>query len=300
VDAVLAWIPWAAIFIAAIAATTTTTATTAELPRGRQWTIALLVLGYGAALANGQLNVPALIPIAMLIAAAYGAAPTGVARTWQPHLRYLAHAVFIALALALSLHLLPGFHNARVIDAQRFTPDAAPYTMYLNLDKPLAGFWLLLVLPWVHALKKPRQALAAGLWGMAGTAVVCMAVAIALGLIAWAPKLPSASGLWLLNNLLLVSLTEEALFRGYLQGGLTRLFGDRRHAELFALCAASVLFGLAHYSGGWPWMLLGGIAGVGYGLAYRRGGLHAAVLAHFGLNTVHFFLFTYPMLQRAA
>jgi membrane protease YdiL (CAAX protease family) len=63
---------------------------------------------------------------------------------------------------------------------------------------------------------------------------------------------------------------------------------------------AAALFGLAHVSGGWQWVVVGSIAGIGYGLAYRHGGLQASVLAHFGLNAMHFFLFTYPMLQRAA
>ena len=44
--------------------------------------------------------------------------------------------------------------------------------------------------------------------------------------------------------------------------------------------------------------LLAGIAGVGYGLAYRYGGLQAAVVTHFGLNLLHFGLFTYPMFDR--
>jgi hypothetical protein len=39
---------------------------------------------------------------------------------------------------------------------------------------------------------------------------------------------------------------------------------------------------------------------VGHGLAYRVGGLQAAVLAHFGLNLAHFTLFTYPMLAGSA
>lgn len=38
------------------------------------------------------------------------------------------------------------------------------------------------------------------------------------------------------------------------------------------------------------------LAGIGYGLAYRWGGVAAAVLCHFGLNLVHFTLFSYPML----
>jgi hypothetical protein len=63
--------------------------------------------------------------------------------------RIAAHLVFAALAIALSLHLIPGFHNPRVIAPTRFTPDAVPFTMYLNFDKPLVGLWLLWTLPWV-------------------------------------------------------------------------------------------------------------------------------------------------------
>ncbi|MDI9654439.1 CPBP family glutamic-type intramembrane protease, partial [Burkholderia cenocepacia] len=47
--------------------------------------------------------------------------------------------------------------------------------------------------------------------------------ALAFGMVGWAPKWPPSGWLWLANNLLLVTLAEEALFRGYVQGGLTRV-----------------------------------------------------------------------------
>jgi membrane protease YdiL (CAAX protease family) len=37
---------------------------------------------------------------------------------------------------------------------------------------------------------------------------------------------------------------------------------------------------------------------IGYGIAFLYGGLPASVLTHFGLNFLHFVLFTYPMLAR--
>ena len=94
---------------------------------------------------------------------------------------------------------------------------------------------------------------------------------------------------------MLVTLAEEALFRGYVQQQLSMCW--RRHAwgGWAALAIAAVLFGLAHYAGGWQWMLLASCAGMAYGVAYRYGGLAAAVLAHLGLNAAHFGLFTYPM-----
>ncbi|KVD67748.1 CPBP family intramembrane glutamic endopeptidase [Burkholderia ubonensis] len=250
--------------------------------------------GYAGALALGQLAPLALAPLALLALAAWGVAPARPAAV-----RFAAHAVFLALAIALSLHLLPGFHNPRVIDPTRFTPDAVPFTMYLNLDKPLAGLWLLWVLPWVHPAVSPARALRVGVVAALATSAACLAGATALGMVGWAPKWPAAGWLWLANNVLLVTLAEEALFRGYLQGGLTRALGAFSWGPWAALAAGAALFGAAHAAAGWQWIVLGTVAGVGYGIAYRRGGLFAAALAHAGLNVVHFGLFTYPMLAAA-
>ncbi|MGF6957837.1 CPBP family intramembrane glutamic endopeptidase [Paraburkholderia youngii] len=279
-------LPWIAIFLAAPATWASTF---------RWLGVGLLVIGYGTALATGQLGPFASVAIALLGVAAYAVSPAR-----QRYVRYAGHLLFVALAIGLSLHWLPGFHNPRVIGPVHFTPDAVPFTMYLNFDKPLIGFWLLLALPWIRPPHALRTWIVAGVAGWLITVAACMAVALSLGIVGWAPKRPADSVLWLVNNLFLVTLTEEALFRGYLQGGLTRLFARWKRADLLALCVAAALFGLAHGAGGWQWIVLGSVAGIGYGLAYRFGGLSAALLAHFGLNVVHFFFFTYPMLQPAS
>ncbi len=279
-------LPWVAIFLAVPATWSV----------ALRWLgVALLVVGYGAALASGLVGVPALLAIGALLVAAYA-----VSSARARYVRYLGHALFIALAVALIMHWLPGFHNPRVIDRERFTPDAVPFTMYLNLDKPLVGFWLLLVLPWVRSRQGVRQAWLAGVGGWLITSAVCFVAALLLGFIAWAPKWPADSGLFLLNNLLLVTFVEEAFFRGYLQGGIGRLLEAQPYGKTIALVAAAALFGLMHLPAGLPLAVFGGIAGLGYGLAYRWGGLSAAVLAHFGLNAAQFLLFTYPMLQPVA
>ncbi|AOR70222.1 CAAX protease [Burkholderia stabilis] len=254
----------------------------------------LAVLGYAGALAFGKLQPIVLAPLALLAAAAWGVSP---ARPLA--VRIAAHAVFAALAIALSLHLIPGFHNPLVIAPTRFTPDAVPFTMYLNLDKPLVGLWLLWVLPWIAPDVALSRALRTGAVAAVATAAVCLAGALALGMVGWAPKWPPSGWLWLVNNLLLVTLTEEALFRGYVQGGLTRALRAFTWGPWVALAIGAVLFGAAHAAGGWQWIVLGTVAGIGYGLAWRRGGLLASALAHAGLNVVHFGLFTYPMLAAA-
>jgi membrane protease YdiL (CAAX protease family) len=133
--------------------------------------------------------------------------------------------------------------------------------------------------------------------GLALAVTLALGGAMLLGMIAWAPKWPPQSTIWLLNNLLLVTLVEEALFRGYIQGGLSRRLKLLPYGQAIALLVTAVLFGLAHAAAGWKWVLLAGLAGIGYGLAYRFGGLGAAIATHFGLNVLHFVFFTYPMLM---
>ncbi len=238
--------------------------------------LALLSLGYALALSVGQLSLPrSLLGFSLLLASGLAARQTRSRAG-----RYLGHGLFVLVAVALALHRLPGFHSGQVISAMRLTPEAIPFNLYLNLDKPLIGFWLLLVCPWLVQRHSPGRVLAS-----------------LLGIVGWAPKWPESGGWWLLNNLLLVSLVEEVLFRGYIQGGLSRCLKSLPHGETLALLGAALIFGLTHVGAGWQWMLLATLAGVGYGLAYRFGGLAAAILTHVALNTVHFVFFTYPMLQ---
>ncbi|MHC8285244.1 lysostaphin resistance A-like protein [Pseudomonas sp. XS1P51] len=256
------------------------------------WTLlVLLSLGYGLALTYGRLGWLALLSVALLLVAGFAA------RQQQVRIgHYLGHGLFVFMALALAMHWLPGFYNGRGIHPQRFTDDAVQFSMYLNLDKPLIGFWLLLVCPWIVGRRSLRLCAYATVMGLALSTVLALGGALLLGVISWAPKWPDQAWLWLFNNLLLVTLVEEALFRGYIQGGLSRHFKHLPYGDNLALLLASLLFGLVHVGAGWQWVLLASLAGVGYGLAYRFGGLGAAIATHFGLNLLHFGLFTYPML----
>jgi membrane protease YdiL (CAAX protease family) len=263
-------------------------------PVWRLVSLAALGLGYGLAAVNGALGPQALIAILLLAGAAY---------LMLERQRFLhpavPHLVVLALAGPLFLHLFPGFYNLVVIGPERITPDAMPYKMYLNLDKPLILFWLLLVCPRrILATRPLRTSLGFGIAACAATTMACLAVALWLGAVSWAPKWPEWGWLWAINNLLLVAPAEEALFRAYIQAGIAHLLAATSFGGGAAVGVAAVLFGLAHFPGGSEYMLLAGLAGIGYGVAYRYGGLLAAVLAHFGLNLIHLALVTYPMLAR--
>ncbi|CUJ43044.1 CPBP family intramembrane glutamic endopeptidase [Achromobacter dolens] len=260
------------------------------LPATRRWALLPLALAYAWAWTQGGIEPVALAWPALLALAAVLAWPTMAAPA-----RATGHALFLILAVLLFLHWLPGYHNPLVIPRAALTPDAVPFAMYLNLDKPLVAFWVVLVAAPAMAGASARATLTAALAACAGAIAACLGLALALGVVGWAPKWPDSGWLWLINNALLVTLAEEALFRGYVQERLTRAWRGRPWGATAALLVAALLFGLAHYAGGWQWMLLAGLAGVGYGMAYRHGGLAAAVLAHLGLNAAHYGLFTYPM-----
>jgi hypothetical protein len=150
------------------------------------WTLlVLLSLGYALALTYGRLGWLALISVALLLTAGFAAR--------QQHIRigrYLGHALFIFMALALAMHWLPGFYNGRGINPQRFTDDAVMFSMYLNLDKPLIGFWLLLFCPWIVGRRSLRLGIYATAQGLTLSSVLALGGALLLGVISWAPKWP--------------------------------------------------------------------------------------------------------------
>ena len=259
-------------------------------PRLRALSLTLLGTGYLLALVTGVLERPFLIPLALLLVAAYAVAPE---RTRPSGIA--GHVLFVVVALLLGFHLLPGFNNPRPFGPAPLTPGAVPFSFYLNLDKPLAGYWILLVWPAMY-LRRGTWSWAYGLAIGLATAAVCLGLGVVLGKLALAPKWPGFVWLWALNSLLLVSLTEEALFRGYLQEALSRRLVEHPHGEALSIGVAAVLFGAVHVVGGLAYVVVTGLAGVGYGLAYRKGGLEGAVLAHTTLSVLHLTLFTYPML----
>ena len=125
-----------------------------------------------------------------------------------------------------------------------------------------------------------------------------ISAAIYWGALRWDPKLPTETLVFILNNLFMVCIAEEAFFRRYVQGHLQGLFKFRA-GHLCALLIASALFGLAHFEDGPLMIAFASAAGLFYGLAYlKTGRLEAAVLTHFGFNLIHFLFFSYPSLIR--
>lgn len=259
----------------------------------------LWVLPFAVALLAAQMaaivTTPGLIAMFVLITATrvgYHAPDGG--------LRGFALALMLALSAGLLLHAVPGFDNPRLIDGVRLSANAELYTKYLNFDKGVLGLFLLGLYAPERALRRaPRGAGLAVTWRFAVMAMVVMALTVAVGYARWDPKLPVWWPAWLASMLCFTALPEEAVFRHVIQGGLQTWLGPTQQSRWTALAAAAALFGLAHVGGGWVYVALATVAGLGYGLVYAiTGSIVAAILAHTALNTLHLVFFTYPALAR--
>lgn len=208
--------------------------------------------------------------------------------------------LIVAGTLLLGMHSLPGFVNPLIAEDLVIAPGAAGYTLYFNFDKTIAGILLLGIgsVALIATVGEWRTALHRAVPVIALNIVVAMLLSVALGYVAFQPKWTAFFWVWAVINLLLTCLSEEAFFRGFIQHELNHVLGSRRYANTIAVGASAVLFGLAHFAGGWRYILLATIAGAGYAIVYQQTRrVEMSILAHFALNATHFLLFTYPHVE---
>ncbi len=137
--------------------------------------LVLLSIGYALALLYGQLGVLAAISVALLLIAGYAVrqqrtrgratSATGCSSSWPWAWR------------------CTGCRGSTTGAAshQRFSADAVPFSMYLNQDKPLIGFWLLLACPWIVARRSLRLSICVTALALALTAIAALGGAALLG-----------------------------------------------------------------------------------------------------------------------
>ena len=128
-------------------------------------------------------------------------------------------------------------------------------------------------------------------------AVVAVPVGLAIGFIQPAANRPGIAqipaliaGIFFLN-----ALPEEILFRGIIQHTIESITGSR----IGALLVAALIFGAAHLNNGVPlpnyrYFLLATLAGIAYGLAWRRNrNVLTSTITHTLVNTAWRLIFRY-------
>jgi len=213
-------------------------------------------------------------------------------------IRVASGVLAIILSVMLAAHLIPGFNNWKVIDSVSLTETSLPYSMYLNMDKTLVGLAILSFgIPLVKSLKEWSSVLRSTLPVFLVGLIALASVSQILGYTHWDFKFPDLFFVWALINLIFTCVSEEAFFRGFLQKNLFKILQKYKYGNILSLIIVSILFGLAHFAGGFNYVILSTIAGTVYGYAYQKTErIEAGILCHFGVNTFHFIFLTYPAL----
>ncbi|NIF05723.1 CPBP family intramembrane metalloprotease [Chryseobacterium sp. Tr-659] len=211
--------------------------------------------------------------------------------------RYLYHilaAIVFIFSIVIYQHLLPGFHNILIFDKIQVSEDASPFTMYFNIDKALTGMALLLfIVPLGASLKTAFL----DAWYLTVMAILLlMGLTLMFNFVKVEYKFHSYFFIWAVNNLLVVTMAEEVLFRGFLQRHLSLL--KIKYPEVVGISIAAAAFGALHWQGGIYYMMYAAIAGAMYGIIYQKSkSIVFSIMSHFFLNLVHIIFFTYPFLK---
>lgn len=215
--------------------------------------------------------------------------------------RFLLVALTIAISLGLAMHYFPGFHNIPILKNVHFGKNAAPFTLFLNFDKPFIGIFVLaLGFPLLRNTQEFGQVMKMAIPLTIAGIIVMILLGLFSGLIQWDPKLPKIFWFFAIENLILVSIIEEAFWRGFVQKELFRWFGERGFLANSA-CVVFTAFSFAALHYFWirsiPFLMLVFVAGIIYGSIFQlTKSLEASIFCHWTFNICHFLLFTYPVL----
>lgn len=216
--------------------------------------------------------------------------------TKPSRLRTCIGILSFVLGGALMKHWVPGIHNWCFQSDILLSPLSVPWNFWINFDKPLIGIFILMTAPhlpfsWKEG-KRIRHVIGTTLLGCV---LVLLGISWTIGFIAWDPKIPDLLPLWVCNNLLSVTLAEEAFFRLFVQQSLIQLSQRYGLSWVWGWGLASFLFALFHLPAPPLYIGLCGIAGLFYGFAFQKTGrIEASIAVHFLLNLIHFLFFTYP------
>lgn len=216
--------------------------------------------------------------------------------------RFLIFFLVTGLSLFFLLHLLPGFHNKELVSKALLSPDAIPYSLWVNFDKPIiAVFFLMFSRFSFYSKKELLKILPSTLIISAAGIFAVMLLSLLGGIVRYDPKLPSFFFTWFIINFFFVSIVEEVFFRGFLQTAIVKMLGKKTRSHILSSCVVSILFTILHipFVSDPAFLSATFTASLLYGGIYAyTGSIGSSIFCHTLLNTIHILLFTYPVLLK--
>lgn len=219
-------------------------------------------------------------------------------KNFNPLIKTLLFTSIFIITILLFIHAVPGYNNWQVYEKIQLSETSAPFSFWLNFDKPIVAFFLLLFAynP-ISKLGQYKTIFVQTLPFLAALVAILSLFATLLHYIAFDPKLPSGviTALWAIKMLCFTVIVEELFFRFFVQNNCIAVFKKFKYGTALGLVLSSLLFASIHISGGVSFVILAFVSGLIYGGVYlKTKHLESAILLHFSINAVHFFFFSYP------
>lgn len=217
----------------------------------------------------------------------------------EKYIRLLSFVFLFLISIGLINHAVPGFHNILYYKGISVSDKSAPYSAYINFDKPFLA--LLLIYHYNKRKLYETKFVSAVVYGLL-LGIVAASILSFAGVysqfIKFDPKIPEILPNWIMMNMV-VAISEEAFFRGLIQNslysGLAKIKALQKYSGLLSLIISSLFFSIACHAGDPIYTALAFIAGLFYGYALLKTGMiESSIIVHLMVNLVHITLFTYP------
>lgn len=203
--------------------------------------------------------------------------------------------VTLLLGFFIAVYRPSDFHYPLIWQSEQLFEGGKSFLLYVNLSKGLSGYlvliWLLNIYPSSNQTTAKMAVIATLL-----AVIAILSIAYIFFGIAWQPKFLDGLIYFIIVNLCITVVAEEAFFRLLLQQHLASFFSQARLGLYIGVSVSTILFALAHGVSSGSAMLLFLFAGAVYSIVYaytRR--LSVAIATHFGVNILHFILLEYPL-----
>lgn len=217
--------------------------------------------------------------------------------TFSP--KVLTHPLWcitLMLGLAAAIYRPQDFNYPLLWSTESLYENGSSFQLYINLSKAIGGY--LIVVYFARWLAPPSTAMnlrASVILASCGTIALLLICWAGFG-IAWQPKLSSGLAFFILVNLLVTVISEEAFFRLLIQKYLTESINNKYLGFGVPVFVATIIFTLAHSTTIGPAFGLYLIAGLIYSLVYAiTQRFYIAVAVHFSTNLLHFIFLEYPL-----
>ena len=259
--------------------------------------VALLVFSVFSAFYTGALTSDGIIAVAVLAGVLFMMLRARAnPEKKRSHLLYFITVIILCALIAMKV--LPGFNSISFAEDILLSPQSRSFSINFGYGKALVATLLLIfMLEEGSSANGWRKILPITLAVSIVTVVVVLPLGMLFNIVAFEPKFQHIFLAWAVVHLFSTVIIEEVFFRGILQKKLSNfLTGKTPHGSMWSILIIAFIFALVHWQGGVLYMILVFIAGGGYGIVYKVGGIEAAIGAHLMVNATHLVLFTYPML----